>query len=320
MTHAARPHGADASQGGWRERWRAAHFHDYTPAALRMWLGITLAGAAALLAALAAFVLPGGPDPLTTLVALTLVAIAAWFPITIPRTKYSVSAADVFIFTSLAMLGPPAAVLASGVEGLIGSWRGTRRLTSRISTPAAAMAAMSVCGLLFNTLWGGLAAHGWSAALAKLAALLAVGLVPFVMTTLALMSTVTLKRHVWPDLREWFSGLGWLAAVYLAAALVAGMVQLNANEHGLAAIGVVAVAALAVVFLLRASIAHHEAEHQSQEVRISDAEREAALNQQRFAAAFTHAAIGMAIVDAQGRVVRANQALHTLLGRSTKQP
>jgi diguanylate cyclase (GGDEF)-like protein/PAS domain S-box-containing protein len=305
-----------AARTGWCARWMAAHFHDYTPAAYRMWLVIVLLGAAALGGSLAALALPTAPDRLATLMGLVLVAVAAWFPVQIPRTKYSIGAADVFVFTLLAILGTPVAVLASGLEGLIGAWRGTKRLSSRISTPAAGMAAMALCGSLFEALWTLLASQGWSPPMAKLAALLPVAFVPFVLTTLALMATVTLKQHAWPNLREWSASYSWLAAVYLAAAFLAGMAQLNASQHGPSALGVVAVAALGVIFLLRVSIAHREAEHRAQEARIAEARREAELTQQRFAAAFTHAAIGMAIVDAHGRVVRANEALCTLLGGS----
>ncbi len=281
-----------------------------------MWLAIALAGALALAASLAAMVSPAAPDRLQTLVALLFVAVAAWFPVQIPRTKYSIGAADVFVFLMLSVLGPPAAVLAVGLEGLIGSWRGTKRLSSRISSPAAGMASMALCGALFEGLWPLLAGLGLKAPMAKLIVLLPVAFVPFVLPTLALMATVTLKQGAWPNLRHWFSSFSWLAGIYLAAALVAGIVQLNASQHGLATIGAVALAALGVVALLRVSVAHNEAEHLAQETRVTHAQREAEQNQLRFAAAFTHAAIGMAIVDAQGRIVRVNQALCALLARS----
>jgi diguanylate cyclase (GGDEF)-like protein/PAS domain S-box-containing protein len=298
---------------GWRQRFLLTHFHDYTPAAMRMWLAIALAGALALTAALVAMASPTAPNRLHTMVALLFVAVAAWFPVQIPRTKYSIGAADVFVFLMLSVLGPPAAVLAVGFEGAIGAWRGSKRLSSRISTPAAAMASMAICGALFEALWPLVVGLGLKAPTAKLIVLLPLAFVPFVLPTFALMATVTLKKGRWPDLRQWFSSFSWLAGIYLAAALVAGIVQLNASQHGLATIAAVALAALGVVALLRVSIAHNEAEHRAQETRVSQAQREAEQNQLRFAAAFTHAAIGMAIVDARGRIVRVNQSLCELL-------
>ncbi len=280
-----------------------------------MWLAIAFAGGVALLAAMGVMFSSAAPDRLQTGVALLFVAVAACFPVHIPRTKYSIGAADVFVFLMLSVLGTAPAVLAVGLEGLIGSWRGTKRLSSRISTPAAAMASMAVCGLIFQSLWPLLVEQGFSEPIAKLIVLLPAAMVPFVLPTLALMATVTLKKGAWPNLREWFSSFSWLAGIYLAAALVAGIVQLNASHHGLTAIGAVALAALGVVALLRVSVAHNEAEHRAQETRVCEAQREAELNQLRFAAAFTNAAIGMAIVDARGRIVRVNQALCALLAR-----
>jgi diguanylate cyclase (GGDEF)-like protein/PAS domain S-box-containing protein len=313
VTETRTPACETAAAPGWRQRLLQAHFRDYTPAAMRMWLAIALAGALALIAALVAMVSPSAPDRLHTMVALLFVVVAAWFPVQIPRTKYSIGAADVFVFLMLSVLGPPAAVLAVGLEGGIGAWRGSKRWSSRISTPAAAMASMAVCGLLFEALWPLVAAWGLKAATAKLIVLLPLAFVPFVLPTFSLMATVTLKKGHWPDLRQWFSSFSWLAGIYLAAALVAGIVQLNASQHGLVTVGAVALAALGVVALLRVSIAHHEAEHSAQETRVSQARREAEQNQLRFAAAFTHAAIGMAIVDARGRIVRVNQAFCALL-------
>jgi diguanylate cyclase (GGDEF)-like protein/PAS domain S-box-containing protein len=316
VTEASTPSSDTAAAApGWRPRFLLAHFHDYTPAAMRMWLAIALAGLLALIAALGAMLSLAAPDRLHTTVALLFVAVAAWFPVQIPRTKYSIGAADVFVFLMLSVLGPPAAVLAVGLEGAIGAWRGSKRLSSRISTPAAAMASMAICGALFEALWPLLVGLGLKAPTAKLIVLLPVAFVPFVLPTFALMATVTLKKGRWPDLRQWFSSFSWLAGIYLTAALVAGIVQLNASQHGLATIGAVALAALGVVALLRVSIAHNETEHRAQETRVSQAQREAEQNQLRFAAAFTHAAIGMAIVDARGRIVRVNQALCALLAR-----
>ena len=279
---------------------------------------MALAGALALGYALTQAFAPEAPELRHVLIGLLLVAAAAWYPIEIPRTRISIGAADLFIFTILATLGTPAAVLASGLEGVIGALRSTRRLTSRISTPAAGMAAMAVTGLAFEALTSQLMQLGLSESAAKAAALLPVSLLPFVITTLTLTALVTLKQGQWPSLKEWFRTFAWLGAVYLATALMAGIVQLEAQRMAPAMLVVAALATLVIVLLIRVSQAHHEAEHREQEGRISEARREAELNQHRFVAAFTHAAIGMAIVDAQGAIVQANKSLGELLGRSAE--
>ncbi len=71
---------------------------------------------------------------------------------------------------------------------------------------------------------------------------------------------------------------------------------------------------LTLAALLRLTLRRHERERQAQEALVSDAQHEAALSQERFMAAFTHAAIGMAIVGQDGRMLQANQALYALLG------
>ncbi len=303
---------------GWVARLKAAHFHDYTPPAMRLWLAVAAAGTAALAYALFGAWALAAPGPLHLLAGLVLVAAAAWHPIEIPRTRYSLGAADLFIYMMLAVLGTPAAVLASGLEGLIGAWRGTRRLSSRISTPAAGMAAMAISGGVFELLTAQLTQLGMSLHVAKAAALLPVSLIPFVLTTFTLTALVTLKKGAWPVARDCFGAFAWLAAVYLATALLAGVVLVEAQRQGPLVLVVVAVVILGMVMLIRITQAYHEAEHSEQEGRISEARREAELNQQRFAAAFTHAAIGMAIVDANGSIVRANKALGELLGRDSE--
>ena len=57
-----------------------------------------------------------------------------------------------------------------------------------------------------------------------------------------------------------------------------------------------------------------ERERLLQEGRIADAERDAQLSQQRFTAAFTHASVGMAIVDPQGHILQVNHSLCELFG------
>ena len=62
------------------------------------------------------------------------------------------------------------------------------------------------------------------------------------------------------------------------------------------------------------NLSRQEAERLAQEALVSDAQREAAASQQRFMAAFTHAAIGMAIVRHGGNILQVNQALCSLVG------
>ena len=75
----------------------------------------------------------------------------------------------------------------------------------------------------------------------------------------------------------------------------------------------------AAVALLQVTLRRHEADRAQQEARIDAAQRESQHNQQRFTAAFSHAAVGMAIVRPDGRIQQVNQALCRLLGRPAEQ-
>jgi hypothetical protein len=97
--------------------------YDYPPRAQAAWLAITVAGAVALgwAAWQLAFISEAAAWPLA--LALGLVALASSLSIKLPRSEYSLSIGDVFVFGVLATLGPAAAVLASGVDALAGTMR-----------------------------------------------------------------------------------------------------------------------------------------------------------------------------------------------------
>jgi diguanylate cyclase (GGDEF)-like protein/PAS domain S-box-containing protein len=304
-----------AAAGPWA-RFRERHLFDYAPAALRLWLVIGSAGGIALAHALwrLSDVAPAGLWPVAA--GLAAVALAAAFAVQIPRTKYSFSAADVFTFTLLATQGAPVAVLAAGLDGLIGTWRTSKRLSSRISTPAAAMAAMALSALAFGALRDVLVQAGLAPPPATLAALVATAPLPLLLTTQPLIAMLALKRGAPLQPLAWLADSAWMAAMVLGAAFVAGLVHINAQLFGAGVLVVGAALALALALLLRVTLRRREAERAAQEVLIAAAQREAELNQMRFTAAFTHAAIGMAIVGPDGRVLQVNQALCTLVGAS----
>ncbi len=296
---------------GFRDR----HLFDYPLPALRVWLVIVASGLAAL--AWAGWHVAALPvaNLWSVSAALALVAMASMLALKLPRTNFTLSIADIFIFTALTTLGPAVAVLAAGIEGVIGTLRTSKRLSSRLSSPAAAMAAMAICGLAFEAAKSALEQPGLPPEIAALAALCLVALVPFLLTSMPLMAMMALKRGVAMRPAEWLADSAWMAAVYLGSAFAAGFIHLNALRFGQAVIGVSAALVLVLALLLRITLRRQENERQSQEALVSDAQREAALNQRRFTAAFTHAAIGMAIVRPGGDILQVNQALCTLLGR-----
>ena len=286
---------------------------DYPPRARAAWLAIAAAGAVALGWASWHLVSMSQTAAWPLGIALGMVALASSLSIKLPRSEYSLSMGDVFVFGVLATLGPAAAVLASGIDALAGTVRYNKRLSTRLATTAAAMAAMAVCAWSFEAAQAALTRYGLGAAAATMAALALVSLLPFALSLLPLMS-MTALRYGQPQVPlRWLSDSSWMAAIYVASALIAGLVHLQAQRFGATTLVVTALSAIVILLLLRIAVQRQEAERQRQEAQLAQAQHEATLSHQRFAAAFSHAAIGMVIVKPDGSMLQANDALCTLL-------
>src|SRR5687768_14121660 len=135
----------------WGARLHAALMPDYNRKAAAYWWTVVLLGAAVLLRS-AHHV---GGLPLASWVHLVggavLAMLAGLVPVRIPRSTNSFTAGEVFIFLLLLLNGPEAAALASAGEALVGSWRTSKRWTSRIASPAMAGLAMFTAGTLLHT-------------------------------------------------------------------------------------------------------------------------------------------------------------------------
>jgi diguanylate cyclase (GGDEF)-like protein/PAS domain S-box-containing protein len=299
--------------GGWA-RFRAAHLHDYNAAATRVWLALALTGALTIAVCGARLAHRDAEDLWQILGWTGIVAVAAAFPIQIPRTKYSIASGDILVFLLLALYGAPAAVVAAALEGLIGAARSTARVSSRIASFAAAAAAMMLSGALFDAAQPLLHDFGLPRAAAHLAALAAAAMAYYVVSTTTLMQIVYLKRNLRLTVSEWFGNTSWVGTLYLVSSVIAGLLSLNAQQFGrsTSAVGVLVIGLS--LALVRTHFRRQIVEHEAQEARVTAAELEAAQNQKRFHSAFTQASIGMAIVSADGRVLQVNQALCALLG------
>jgi len=298
---------------GWAG-FRDAHLHDYNAAASRYWLALTACGVALLALALAQLTRVELSELWQMVGWITIAAMAAAFPIQIPRSKHSVATGDIVIFLLLALHGAPAATVGAALEAVIASSRTSGRLSSRVASLAAGAIAMALAGALFEAAQSWLAAHGMPHAAAHLAALAAAALVHYAVSTVSLMQVVCLKRGVRLSWNDWIGATSWVGTLYGVSSVLAGLLSLNAQQFGrsAAAIGVGVIGfSLA---LLRTHFRHQEAEARVQEARVAAAEQDAAQHQKRFHSAFTHASIGMAIVARDGRVLQANDALASLLG------
>jgi diguanylate cyclase (GGDEF)-like protein/PAS domain S-box-containing protein len=299
---------------GWCARFHAAHLHDYNRAATHVWLALASIGALTTAVASVRIVRWDAADLWQIAGWIGIVAVAAAFPIQIPRSKHSIATGDIVVFLLLALYGTPAAVLAATVEGLIGAVRSSGRLSSRVASLSAASAGMTLSGAAFEVAQASLQDVGLAHPASHLAALAVAALTYYVASTTALMQIVYVKRRVRLTIDEWFGSTSWVGTLYLVSAVVAGLLSLNALQFGRSA-SVVGVLVIALsLALVRTHFRRQIVEHEAQEARVTAAELEAAQNQKRFHSAFTQASIGMAIVSPDGMVLQFNQALCALLG------
>ncbi len=294
---------------------RPAFYSDYPKAALRLWLLFTVAGAAVFMASVVSLLQGPHTALLVLAAALLLIAVAAQFPVEIPRTRYQVLLAQVFVFAMLVSFGGAAAVLCAGTDALMTAVRKSRRAATRISAMAIAMAAMGGASLVHGALCNALFAIGVPMEAATVAALLLSA--PLYTATVTAATTWLWARRSQQrfDWRAWLDAVAVFALMSLVAAFFAGLFAISATRFGPALIGSVSVLMLATAALARVTLQRQDRLRQTQEQVLTQAQREAERSQQRFSAAFTHAAIGMAVVRSDERVMQVNQALCQLLGR-----
>jgi len=317
---------ATAGPTPWWARLHSALMPDYNrKAALYWWAMVALGSVALINAGLRTAALP--MEVVLQVLAGCLVAmLAGVYPVRVPGSKSSFAAGEIFIFLLLMMHGPEAAALAAAGEAFVGSARSSKRWTSRLASPAMAAIAMSLVG------WGyqqTLHAVGSEEAVKEAVLLIAAmgfAIAYFLLNTLLITLVIHFKRNEPLRLEHFFGNFGWVGITYAASALVAALLFMTFRKIG---IGVVA-AAVPIIAMLLTMLHFHfrqrETDETAAQVRVEAAEREAAQSarhvielqesERRFHSAFSHAAIGMALVSTDGVVLQVNVALCALLGHA----
>ena len=308
----------------WWLRLHRALMPDYNRKASLYWWAMVLVGAGVFSHTLhSLFALPLG-DLLQVGAGIAIAMLAGFFPVRVPRSKNSFAAGEIFIFLLLLLHGPAAATLAAAGEGLIGSWRTSKRWTSRIASPAMACVAMFSVGTLLHAAIGASRALGWYSAGLLLAATMLGAVLYFLLNTVLITAVPYLKRNQRPVLREMFGNFGWVGITFAGSASIACLLFLTFQQSGLG----VLMAAAPIIAMLLSTLHYFFRQQESDEAvrksRLEAAEREAELaahhvralevSERRFHSAFTHASIGMALVSFDARVLQVNAALCALLG------
>ncbi len=308
------------------QRLHAALMPDYNAKATAYWWTLVILGLVIQLYAVSHLASLPVEIQVQILFGCGVAMLAGLFPVRIPGSKNSFAAGEVFIMLLLLMQGPAAAALAAACEAFIGSARTSQRWTSRLASPSTASVSMLLMGSAFQAtvqLFSLSGALG-EALVVVLAMVFAIG--HFAVNTFLITLVVHLKRDEPLRLAAFLSNFGWVGTTYAASALIAGLLYLTFKATG---IGVMA-GAVPIIILLLVMLHYHfrqrESDERSQAVRIEAAEREAAQaarhlqelrqSELRFHSAFSHAAIGMALVSKQGQVLQVNPALCALLASS----
>ena len=310
----------------WWGRLHGSLMPDYNRPATIYWWAMFALGAAALAASgLGVARLP--TDVLLQVLIGCLVAmLAGLYPVRIPGSKNSFAAGEIFIFLLLLMHGPAAATLAAAGEAFVGSARSSKRWTSRLASPAMAAIAMSIVGWTLQLTFDALRSVGAFNEALLLVAAMCFAVAYFLLNTLLVTLVIHLKRKEALRLHDFFGNFGWVGITYAASSLVATLLFMTFQKVG---IGVLA-AAVPIIAMLLSTLHYHfrqrETDDAAQLVRVEAAEREAAQSarhvielegsERRFHSAFSHAAIGMALVSTEGVILQVNPALCSLLGRT----
>ncbi len=322
--NAAHPDEIEIDARPWWQRAHAALMPDYNRQATVYWWAMTLLGAAVLVHTLRTLLALPAADAVQVGAGAMIAMLAGFFPVRIPRSTNSFAAGEIFIFLLLLLHGPEAAALAATGEGLIGSWRTSKRWTSRIASPTMACVSMFCTGWLLTAAIGALRSGGhFSPGLLLLATMLC-AVFYFVFNTVLITAVPYLKRRQWPTLRELFGNFGWVGITFTGSASVACLLYLTFQQSG---IGVL-MAAVPIIAMLLCTLHYYFRQQETDEsVRRGQVEaiereaevgarhmRELQVSERRFHSAFTHASIGMALVSFDGRLLQVNAALRKLLG------
>jgi len=249
---------------------------DYNRAAATYWCGLILVGAAVIAMSIHEASLRPIALQLQILAVCVASMLAGGFPVPLPGTKSSFSAAEIFIFLGLLYVGLDAACLAAAAEAFVASARTSKRWTSRLVSPAVAAFSIAVTGWLFLQVANALQPRPPYDAATLLGLLPAAAVVHFLLTGWLVRMVLHLKAEKPLRMSHLLGSFGWIGSTYAANAFIAALLYLAARHAG----AIVLLAAGPMIALLLMTLHFHfrqrEAEAAEARARVEAAEREAA--------------------------------------------
>jgi diguanylate cyclase (GGDEF)-like protein len=208
-------------------------------------------------------------------VGVLMAAIAGSFPVAIPRTKTSFGLGEVFTFLLLFIHGPAAAALAAAAEAGTGSFRTSKRWTSRIGGPAMAGLAMATTGTMLEWMLASARAGDAVGQATLFAATLWFALAHFVLNTALIAALPRLKRGEWLRWSDLAGSFGFTLGVSVLSACAAAWMSQAFREHTFTVFVTVTPALALVVAVLRGYFAQQDALRALSESETQAARREA---------------------------------------------
>jgi diguanylate cyclase (GGDEF)-like protein len=258
--------------------WLRAHralMPDYNAKAASFWWLIVLLGSATLAHALMQVAAMPLEQRVQVFIGIGFATMSGLFPVMIPRMKNSFAAGEIFIFLLLLLHGPAAAAVAAACETAVGSYRSSKRWTSRIFSPANSALAIAAAGQALQAMRETLGHAGLASDGMLLLAAMGMAVLYFAMNIIGVVTVPLLKnngRFAWRDL---VGNFGWVGVAYGASASVATLLYLTFMQSGTG----VLMAALPIIALLMATLHFYFRQSEADEVvrksRVEAAEREA---------------------------------------------
>ncbi|HUP97703.1 MAG TPA: EAL domain-containing protein [Usitatibacter sp.] len=280
---------------------------DYGPSAKLYWWTVTSLGLIAFAYAMTGVLRMDPALMLQVLIGAAVAATVGFFPVRMPGTKTSIAGAEIFIFLLLMVYGPAAGILAAALEAFVASYRTSKRWTSRLGSPAMAALAMLACAIPFEAARSHVHANGMTSSLLLVFAMVFAGF--YYSANTVLTSTLfALKSRQPVTAGLWIRKNSWIGLTYVASASIAGLLYLSFERFGLP----VLLVAVPVIAMFLSSLHSYFTRKESDERHVE----ELRASESRFHSAFTHAAIGMALVTVDGKFIQANKSFCEMLGRS----
>ena len=247
-----------------------------------------------------------------TLALLTL-GIGSRLGVKIPRTKGEITVSDSLIFLTMLIFDGEVAVLLAAAEAFCTSLRFTKKKFYMLFNAGVMASSTFVTVEVLRHAFGPLTGFaGGSYSNTFIIALCAMALVQYIVNSSIVAAAAAFKsdQPVW---QMWKRNYLWTSITYFAGASAAGIIAKLISVVGFYAF----VATIPIIAIVYFTYWTYLKKVEASAVQVEQAERHLAAlqeSEERFRSAFDYAAIGMALVAPDGRLLQINRSLCEILG------